>query len=125
MTIADLFDLSLVGRRDAIALEYEGRAHSFGDMDDRSNRVAQLLLQRGFHIGDRLCVYLANSIELREVFFVGTAAEVLPITEIDFYALKAPGAVTKRVQSAYDDLVRGGEPAPADWHTPVYSTVPA
>jgi branched-chain amino acid aminotransferase len=60
-----------------------------------------------------------------EAFFVGTAAEVLPIAEIDFYSLPAPGPLTKRVQDAYDDLVRGRTPAPAGWHTPVYSTVPA
>jgi branched-chain amino acid aminotransferase len=62
-----------------------------------------------------------------ELFFVGTAAEVLPIVEVDFYrvGLGTPGPVTQRLQSAYDDLVRGRVPAPAAWRTPVSATVPA
>jgi branched-chain amino acid aminotransferase len=62
-----------------------------------------------------------------EVFFVGTHAEVLPISEIDHYQVGdgRPGAVTKRLQTAYDDLVRGRSEAPAGWHTPVYGKVAA
>jgi branched-chain amino acid aminotransferase len=62
-----------------------------------------------------------------EAFFVGTAAEVLPIAEIDFYKVgdAVPGPLTSRIQSAYDDLVRGRAQAPAGWLTPVYATVPA
>src|SRR5438067_1162527 len=68
MTLTDLFDLSLVGRCETVALEFAGHAYTFGDMDDRSNRVAQLLLERGFHPGERLCVYLANSVELIDLY---------------------------------------------------------
>jgi branched-chain amino acid aminotransferase len=58
-----------------------------------------------------------------EVFLVGTLAEVLPVTEVDNYRLGdgQPGPITRRIQSAYDDLVRGAGDAPADWHTPVYA----
>jgi len=58
-----------------------------------------------------------------EVFFVGTLAEVLPVTEIDNYRLGDghPGPITRRIQSAYDSLVRGAGGAPAGWHTPVYA----
>jgi branched-chain amino acid aminotransferase len=57
-----------------------------------------------------------------EAFFVGTAAEVLPIAEIDFYRVGAgePGPITRRLQAAYDDLVRGRVPAPEGWLTPVW-----
>jgi branched-chain amino acid aminotransferase len=58
-----------------------------------------------------------------ELFFVGTHAEVLPISEIDFYRVGdgKPGPITKKLQSAYDDLVRGRSDAPAGWHTPVFA----
>ena len=68
MNLLQLFDLSLVGRRDAIALEWNGEKYSFGDIDRRSSRVANALIERGFEKGDRLCVYLANRIELIEIF---------------------------------------------------------
>jgi branched-chain amino acid aminotransferase len=42
-----------------------------------------------------------------EVFMTGTAAEVTPIREIDDLELDAPGPVTKEIQAAYLDTVRG------------------
>ncbi|MGI8745069.1 MAG: class I adenylate-forming enzyme family protein [Bryobacteraceae bacterium] len=68
MTLTDLFDLSLQGRRESVALEFAGQAYTFGDMDDRGNRAAQFLIERGFHSGDRLCVYLANSVEMIDLY---------------------------------------------------------
>jgi malonyl-CoA/methylmalonyl-CoA synthetase len=60
MTLTDLFDLSLRGRPHSVALEFEGREYTFQQLDERSNRLAHLLLDQGFLPGDRLCVYLAN-----------------------------------------------------------------
>jgi branched-chain amino acid aminotransferase len=42
-----------------------------------------------------------------EVFMTGTAAEVTPIREIDDIEFPAPGPVTKEIQTAYLDTVRG------------------
>ena len=56
MNLCQLFDLSLVGRKDAVGLEFAGAVYTFGEMDRRSNRVAHLLRDRGFIPGDRLCV---------------------------------------------------------------------
>ena len=61
MNLTQLFDLSLVGRRDETALEWRGEAYTFGELDARSNRLAHLLARRGLRTGDRLAVYLANS----------------------------------------------------------------
>ncbi len=68
MNLNDLFALSFQGRRDRIALEFEGATFTFGDIDSRSNRLAHLLSGRGLRAGDRLCVYLANSAEMINVF---------------------------------------------------------
>ena len=68
MTLLELFDPSLIGRRDAIALEFQGATYTFGDLDARSNRVAQLLQARGLKSGDRLCVYLANCVEMIDLY---------------------------------------------------------
>jgi malonyl-CoA/methylmalonyl-CoA synthetase len=68
MNLTNLFDLSFQGRRDEAALEFRGQQFSFGDIDARSNRMAQLLAKRGLRSGDRLCVYLANCVEMIDLF---------------------------------------------------------
>ena len=68
MNVLNLFDLSLVGRRDEIGLEWSGSEFTFGEIEARSNRVANALRDRGFQKGDRLCLYLANRIELIDIF---------------------------------------------------------
>jgi malonyl-CoA/methylmalonyl-CoA synthetase len=68
MNLCDLFDLSLKGRRDTVALEFGRRSWTFGEVDSRSNRLAQLLLRKGLRTGERLCVYLLNSVEMIDIY---------------------------------------------------------
>jgi malonyl-CoA/methylmalonyl-CoA synthetase len=68
MNLLHLFDLSLVGRRDRAALEFDGCAYTFGDIDVRSNRMAQALRRRGVEAGDRVCVYLPNCVEIIDLY---------------------------------------------------------
>jgi malonyl-CoA/methylmalonyl-CoA synthetase len=68
MNLLHLFDHSLVGRRDVVALEWAGRIFTFGELEVRSNRVAHALIGRGFVKGDRLCVYLSNRVELIDLY---------------------------------------------------------
>jgi malonyl-CoA/methylmalonyl-CoA synthetase len=81
MNLSHLFDLSLIGRRDKVALEWQNREHTFGDLDARSNRMAHVLLSRGLAAGDRLCVYLSNSLELIDLYLacVKTGIVFVPI----------------------------------------------
>jgi malonyl-CoA/methylmalonyl-CoA synthetase len=68
LNLASLFDLSLLGRRDWVALEFEDRTFTFGELDARSNRLARLFSHRSLRAGDRLCVYLANCVEMIDVY---------------------------------------------------------
>lgn len=68
MNLTNLFDLSFQGRRESVALEFGGRQCTFGDIDARSNRMARLLAKKGLRSGDRLCVYLANCVEMIDLF---------------------------------------------------------
>jgi len=68
VNLTHLFDLSSIGRRDQAALEYQGVTYTFSDIDVRSNRLAHLFLKRGLKRGDRLCVYLANCVEMIDVY---------------------------------------------------------
>ena len=77
MNLGQLFDLSLVGRRDTPALEFQGVTYTFGDLDVRSNRLAHLLVRRGLVTGDRLCVYLANCIEMIDLYLASVKLGVI------------------------------------------------
>ncbi|HTA44862.1 MAG TPA: AMP-binding protein [Bryobacteraceae bacterium] len=68
MNLCDLFDLSLKGRRESVGLEFRGRHFTFGEIDARSNRLARLFAERGLRAGDRLCVYLANGVEMIDIY---------------------------------------------------------
>ncbi|NJN51494.1 MAG: branched-chain amino acid transaminase [Gammaproteobacteria bacterium] len=61
-------------------------------------------------------VYIAQ-----EAFFTGTAAEVLPIRELDGRKIGngARGPVTQKLQATYFDQVRGKRNAHPQWHTAV------
>jgi branched-chain amino acid aminotransferase len=45
-----------------------------------------------------------------ELFFTGTAAEIVPIREVDDHLIGDPGPVTKRIQHRYRELVEGRDP---------------
>ena len=61
-------------------------------------------------------VYIAD-----EAFFTGTAAEVLPIRELDGRRIGCGGRgpITQQLQALYFDQVRGNRDVHPEWHTPV------
>ena len=58
----------------------------------------------------RTDLYLAD-----EAFFTGTAAEVVPIREVDDRVLGEPGPITRRLQELFRAATLGQEPRYADW----------
>jgi branched-chain amino acid aminotransferase len=51
----------------------------------------------------------------QEVFLTGTAAELVPVREVDEHQLGEPGEVTRRLQERLDDALHGRAPEYADW----------
>ena len=82
--------------------------------------VFQLAREEGLTIRERRItrdeVYIAD-----EAFFTGTAAEVLPIRELDGRMIGGGGRgpVTERLQSLYFEQVRGQRTEFPQWLTPV------
>ena len=68
MNLRQWFDLTFRPRARQVGLEWDGTAYTFGEIDARSNRMARALQARGFVKGDRLCVYLANCIEMIDLY---------------------------------------------------------
>ncbi|MFA9271832.1 MAG: branched-chain amino acid transaminase [Baekduiaceae bacterium] len=61
-------------------------------------------------------LYLAD-----EVFMTGTAAELVPVREIDDHAVGTgrPGEVTLAIQKVFEDALHGRDPRYRDWLDPV------
>jgi branched-chain amino acid aminotransferase len=57
-------------------------------------------------------LYLAE-----EVFLSGTAAELVPVREIDDHTIGTgePGPVTRELQRVFDDALHGRDPRYAEW----------
>lgn len=58
----------------------------------------------------------------REGFYCGTGQEIVPMLSVDQKPLGdgKPGPITRRLQSAYDDVVRGRNPKYSHWLSKVY-----
>ena len=68
MNLRDWFEPSFSSRAKEIGLEWAATEYTFAELDARSNRMARALAARGLLKGDRLCVYLANSIEMLDLY---------------------------------------------------------
>jgi len=57
-----------------------------------------------------------------ECFLTGTAANVMPVAEIDHRKIGSgdTGEITKRLQEIYFDVIQGNNPKYLEWLTPVY-----
>ena len=51
----------------------------------------------------------------QEVFLTGTAAELVPVREVDDHVLGAPGEVTRGIQEKLDDALHGRAPEYVEW----------
>jgi len=76
MSLLPLFDLSLIDRAARPALEFVGgdgrrSAFTFGDLENRSNRLAHLLRARGTKAGDRVAFFLQNRVEVIDLWLAG------------------------------------------------------
>jgi len=60
-----------------------------------------------------------------EAFFCGSGYEITPIVSIDRFPVGdgGVGPMTRRLLSAYMDVVRGVDKRHPEWRTPVYSAV--
>jgi branched-chain amino acid aminotransferase len=78
--------------------------------------VVQIARDLGFEVAERNLaraeLYLAD-----EVFMTGTAAELVPVREIDDHAIGdgRPGPVTREIQATFEDALNGRAERYRDW----------
>jgi branched-chain amino acid aminotransferase len=113
------------GSGENIYLVRDGEIHTPGQhnsiLDGITRRsIVQIAADLGYRVVERDVaraeLYLAD-----EVFLSGTAAEIVPVREIDDHAIGdgRPGEVTRVVQSAYDDAIHGRSERYREWLDPV------
>ncbi len=82
------------------------------------NSVIQIAGDLGYSVVERDIarseLYLAD-----EVFLCGTAAELVPVREIDGHELGGPGEVTLKIQAKFEDALHGRAPEYSHWLDPV------
>ncbi|MGH2912218.1 MAG: aminotransferase class IV, partial [Solirubrobacteraceae bacterium] len=88
--------------------------------------IMQLAADLGYKVVERNIaraeLYLAE-----EVFMSGTAAELVPVVEVDDHKIASgkPGEVTRLLQSAFDDAIHGRSPRYHEWLDVVSVSAPA
>jgi len=94
-----------------------GHASSILDGINRKS-VIQLARDLGYTVVERDIaraeLYLAE-----EVFLTGTAAELVPVREIDDHKIGEPGEITRVIQGKFDDALHGRLEEYREWLDPV------
>ncbi|QFG27049.1 long-chain-fatty-acid--CoA ligase [Actinomadura sp. WMMB 499] len=107
MTISDQLARHARSTPGAVALRMDGAERTYGDLDERTDRLADALRARGVWEGDRVAVMTFNRLEMVEVFFAcaRVGAVCVPINfrlqaEEVAYQLSDSGAVLAVVEAA-------------------------
>ena len=84
MSLLDLLDASLRNRADrpafdGVAADGQPIALTFGDLEDRSNRMAAALSARGLAPGDRLAFFLANRVDFIDLWLATVKLGVIAV----------------------------------------------
>ena len=89
--------------------------HTNSILDGISRRsIIQIAEDLGYRVVER-DVARAELYLAEEVFLCGTAAELVPVREIDGHELGQPGEVTRLIQQKFDDALHGRAPEYAEW----------
>lgn len=78
------------------------------------NAIVQIATDLGYKVEERAIaraeLYLAD-----EVFLTGTAAELVPVREVDDHPLGEPGEVTRVIQAKFEDALHGRAEEYLEW----------
>jgi branched-chain amino acid aminotransferase len=80
--------------------------------------VIQIARDLGYTVVER-DVARAELYLAEEVFMTGTAAELVPVTEIDDHPLGEPGEITRVIQGKFDDALHGRLEEYREWLDPI------
>ncbi len=90
-----------------------GQTSSILDGINRKSAI-QIARDLGYEVIER-DVARAELALADEVFLTGTAAEIVPLREIDDIEIGPPGPITREIQQTFEDALHGRAPQYADW----------
>jgi branched-chain amino acid aminotransferase len=76
--------------------------------------VMQILEDNGYPVVER-DIARSELYNADEIFMCGTAAEVVPVREVDDHPLGEPGEVSRLAQTRYEDAIYGRAPEYHEW----------
>ncbi|MEU9110199.1 AMP-binding protein, partial [Streptomyces xanthophaeus] len=94
--VPELFERRVAGDRDAVAVVFEDQSVSYGELDERANRLARLLIERGAGPEQVVAVAVPRSVDLVVTLLavMKTGAAYLPLD---------PGYPAERLTFMLDD----------------------
>lgn len=78
LSIYENFDWQATKRADAIAYVYLGKSYTWGEVAKDVHRLANYLLSRGIKQGDRVAIFMGNSVAILEWFFACMCINAVP-----------------------------------------------
>jgi branched-chain amino acid aminotransferase len=89
--------------------------HTSSILDGITRRsVIQIATDLGYAVEER-DIARAELFLADEVFLTGTAAELVPVRDVDDHDLGGPGEVTRVIQAKYEDALHGRAPEYLEW----------
>ncbi len=76
--------------------------------------IIEIATDLGFEVVER-DVARAELVLADEIFMAGTAAELVPVREVDDIEIGPPGEITRQIQQVYDDALHGRAERYAKW----------
>ncbi|NLA35591.1 MAG: acyl-CoA synthetase [Actinobacteria bacterium] len=86
--LADVWEAIADRVADRVAIISEGREITYRELEERSNRFAHALFERGVRAGDHVAVYLLNGIEYFEALLAAYKLRAVPVN-INYRYVKA------------------------------------
>ena len=90
-----------------------GHTNSILDGISRKS-VIQIATDLGYEVVER-DVARAELYLAEEIFLCGTAAELVPVREVDGHELGDTGEVTRVIQAKFEDALHGRAPEYSEW----------
>ncbi len=89
--------------------------HSSSILDGITRKsVMEIARDLGYDVAER-DVARSELVLADEVFLTGTAAELVPVRELDDHVVGPPGEITRTIQRAFDDALHGRNDRYAEW----------
>jgi branched-chain amino acid aminotransferase len=93
--------------------------HTNSILDGITRRsVIQIATDLGYPVEER-DIARAELFLADEVFLTGTAAELVPVREVDDHPIGEPGEMTRVIQTKFEDALHGRAPEYLEWLDPV------